>query len=63
MKPKINKDLCIGCGVCESICQDVFKLDDDGKARVIPGVDYEKYKDSIEEAKNACSVGAITISD
>ena len=33
-KVTINKDLCIGCGLCTSIAAGVFDFDDDGKAKV-----------------------------
>ena len=35
MKLKINKDKCIGCGQCVSLCEDVFDFDDDNLAKVI----------------------------
>ncbi len=28
----VNKDLCIGCGMCVSIAPSCFAFDDDGKA-------------------------------
>jgi len=34
-KVKVNKDLCIGCGTCESLCPNVFKMGDDNKSVVI----------------------------
>lgn len=33
-KAKVNEDLCIGCGTCESLCPEVFKIED-GKSKVI----------------------------
>ncbi|MFZ2192735.1 MAG: ferredoxin [Candidatus Moraniibacteriota bacterium] len=33
-KAKVNEDLCIGCGTCESLCPEVFKVED-GKSKVI----------------------------
>ena len=35
MKVKVNKDKCIGCGQCVSICDEVFNFGDDGLAEVI----------------------------
>ncbi|MFH1255202.1 MAG: ferredoxin [bacterium] len=35
MPIKINKELCIGCGTCESLCPAVFKLNAEGKADII----------------------------
>ena len=35
MKFKVNKDLCIGCGACQAICDEVFRIDDDGLATTI----------------------------
>ncbi len=34
-KVTIDKDLCIGCGLCVDTCPKVFELEDDGKAGVI----------------------------
>jgi ferredoxin len=35
MKAFVDRDVCIGCGICESVCPDVFLMDDEGKAKVI----------------------------
>ena len=35
MELKVNKDKCIGCGMCVSTLEDVFEFDDDGQAKVI----------------------------
>ncbi|MDF2505862.1 MAG: ferredoxin [Clostridium sp.] len=32
MKGFVDKDTCIGCGLCTSVCPDVFVMDDEGKA-------------------------------
>jgi ferredoxin len=33
-KPVVDQELCIGCGNCESVCPEVFELDDEGKSQV-----------------------------
>ena len=30
MKAFVDRDLCIGCGACTSIAQEVFELDNEG---------------------------------
>lgn len=32
---KINKEACIGCGVCASLCPEVFELDEENKSKVV----------------------------
>ncbi len=56
--PKINKDICIACGTCESICPDVFELKSGEKANVKD--EFEKDAPCIEEAINSCPVQAIS---
>ena len=51
MKFKVDKDLCIGCGACASICEEVFEITDDGYATA---KDEEVTNDEIKE--NAISV-------
>jgi ferredoxin len=58
-KPIVDQELCIGCGTCESLCPEVFKLDGGGKAQV-QEADYEANKDCIKESIETCSVQAIS---
>ena len=50
MKAIVNKDTCIGCGLCASMCPEVYNLDDEeGKAEAI---DEEIDESLIDEAIN-----------
>jgi ferredoxin len=55
---KVNREKCIGCGMCQALCPEVFELED-GKAKVKNNVDVKKYKDCIKEAKESCPMQAI----
>ena len=55
-KPKINEDLCIGCGACEALCSNVFKLEN-GKAKV---VDEDCKGCDCQEAIESCPANAIS---
>jgi ferredoxin len=61
MKACVNKDSCIGCGLCESICPKVFFMDDDGKAKAVKDEVEASLISETEEAASSCPVGAIDI--
>ncbi len=52
---------CIGCGLSEAICPEVFRMD--GEAFVIDGVDYSLYEDTIRESAESCPVEVIKFSE
>lgn len=56
---KVDKEKCIGCGLCVNLCPEVFELGEDGKAKRKEGADPEKNKDCVKEARESCPVGAI----
>lgn len=59
MKAKVDQDTCIGCGLCESICDEVFQLQDDGKAHVIVDEVPSGLEDASKDAESSCPVDAI----
>lgn len=62
MKVTVNKDLCIGCGICESVSPRVFFLDADGKASAKVDPLTPDLGDEAQEAEGKCPVTAITVS-
>jgi ferredoxin len=55
MAVEVDKEKCIGCGACVSVCPDGFEMGSDGKSHV-------KNPDAgcVEDGKNACPVNAIS---
>ena len=61
MKVLIDPDLCIACGVCESVSPDVFKTEDIAVVQLDPVP--ESYRALVEESIELCPEGAISIEE
>lgn len=62
MEVKVNKELCIGCGSCVSLCDEVFELsEEERKSQVKEGADLAKNADCIDQAALSCPVQAIEV--
>jgi ferredoxin len=48
---------CTACGLCESICPEVFVVDDE--ATVIEGADFSQHESEIIDAAESCPVEVI----
>ena len=59
MKVNVNKDACIGCGACVSICDQVFEFDDEGMSKVIKEEVPSELENDVKEAKESCPTAAI----
>lgn len=60
MKFKVDKDLCIGCGACASICEEVFEITDDGYAKAKDEeVNNDEIKENAISALESCPTSAI----
>jgi len=55
---KVDKNKCIGCGNCSSICPEVFEMQDDGKAGVKKNAKVNAK--CIKKAIESCPVDAIS---
>ncbi|NLT48517.1 MAG: ferredoxin [Clostridiales bacterium] len=60
MKAVIDRDGCIGCGLCADTCPEVFRMADDGLAEAYAEVTDETY-DTAKEAEENCPTSVITI--
>ena len=61
MKAKVDKDTCISCGLCPSICEEVFQIGDDGKAEAKVEEVPKEYEEEAQEAADSCPVNAIEV--
>ena len=61
MKATVDPDTCIGCGLCEEICPEVFELADDDLAVVKVDQVPAEVADACREAAEQCPVEAISI--
>lgn len=61
MKGFVDKDVCIGCGLCVGVCPEVFDLDGDGKAVAIEDEIAADVLTDAKEAANQCPVEAIIV--
>ena len=60
MKFFVDQDECIGCGMCETICPDVFSMNDDNVSEAIEGDVAEEFIDAALEAEESCPVSCIS---
>lgn len=63
MKPVVDENLCIGCGLCEQTCPEVFKVNDEGIAEVIEPDPGPELYDGARDSADACPVMAISIEE
>lgn len=63
MKAYVDREACIGCGICESLCPDVFELDDESISVVIVDEVPEDSEECAVESKEQCPTSAIAVED
>ena len=60
-KVTLNKDVCIGCGLCTSTAPSVFEMDDDGLAKAVAEEVDGADEAGAEDSAAACPVQAIEL--
>ena len=61
MKATIDRSNCISCGLCETVCPEVFRMGKDGPAEVYVESVPEGAEISAKEAMDGCPVSVITL--
>lgn len=51
-----SSDECIACGACESVCSDVFSVND---KMSVQEADYNAFESEIKDAASSCPAGVI----
>ena len=59
MNVMVDQDTCIACGLCTSTVDEIFQMNDDGKAEAYNTVSKEN-EDAVQEAIDSCPVAAIS---
>ena len=57
MKARVNKELCVGCGLCASMNPEVFQMDENGLATAVKETENEAL---LQESIDSCPVSAIS---
>lgn len=62
MKARVDPEICIGCGLCEQTCPEVFKMQED-KAVVCIDIVPKAAEECCRKATDECPVTAIFITE
>ncbi len=63
MRVEVDLDKCTGHGICESIAEDVFEVQDDGTVRIEGGEQPESDRDRMQQAVTQCPAAALRLVD
>ncbi|WP_367049356.1 ferredoxin [Streptomyces sp. Je 1-332] len=63
MNVHVDKERCVGAGMCALTAPSVFTQDDDGFSEVLPGRADGGGDPLVREAVRACPVRAVTVDD
>jgi ferredoxin len=63
MRVEVDLDRCTGHGICESIAEDVFEVQDDGTVRIDEAEQPESDRDRMQQAVTQCPAAALRLVD
>ena len=63
MKTTVDPDVCMGCGICETIAPNIYRLDTQPYAIVLVDVVPPEEEANVREAMDACPEQAILIEE
>jgi len=63
MRVEVDLDKCTGHGICESIAEDVFEVQDDGTVRIEGDEQPESDRDRMQQAVTQCPAAALRLVD
>ena len=63
MKAIVDVDTCTGCGLCEDICPQVFRINEETIADVIADPVPPEFEDTCRDAAEGCPVDAIVVEE
>lgn len=63
MRAEVDREACISCGICESLCPDVFELDEESISVVKVDPIPAEFEDCSQEAADECPTDAIHIEE
>jgi ferredoxin len=61
MKATLDREGCIACGLCPTICPEVFRMADDGYAEVYNQDVPSEVEEEAIEAQESCPVSVIKV--
>ena len=63
MRVEVDLDKCTGHGICESIAEDVFEVQDDGTVHIDEADRPESDRDRMQQAVTQCPAAALRLID
>jgi ferredoxin len=61
MRIEVDRDVCEGVGMCESMAHKFFELDDDDEMRVLDETPAEEHRREVAAAVASCPVQALRL--